>query len=264
MRPVFAIVLRQLYLMKGSVARLVPIFAWAMLDIVLWGFITRYLSSVTGEVNFVSIMLGGALLWNFLNRAMQGLTLAFFEDVWSRNFINIFTAPITIAHYLGGLVLTSLTTTLLALLVMCAMAWAAFGFTLAVYGAMALPFVLVLFLFGIALGFLGCALVMRFGPAAEWFVWATIAVLSPFAGVFYPIDVLPGWMQALAYALPPAHVFTGLRAVVEHGTLPWQPLGIAAGLALFYIGLAYAVFIGAYRRAVRTGLIARYSAETVG
>ena len=45
-RRVAAILLRQFYLLRGSPQRIVPLFAWAAIDIVLWGFITRYLNSV--------------------------------------------------------------------------------------------------------------------------------------------------------------------------------------------------------------------------
>ena len=82
-------------------------FAWVAIDIVLWGFITRYLNSVShGGFNFVPALLGAVLLWDFLTRVMQGVTMAFFEDVWSRNFLNFFATPLRISEYLAGLVIT--------------------------------------------------------------------------------------------------------------------------------------------------------------
>ncbi len=82
--------LRQFYLLRGSPARILPLFAWVAIDMVLWGFITRYLNSVArAGFNFVPALLGAVLLWDFFSRVMQGVTTAFFEDVWSRNFLNI-------------------------------------------------------------------------------------------------------------------------------------------------------------------------------
>jgi ABC-2 type transport system permease protein len=84
-------VLRIVYLYRGSPQRVFPIFIWVAVDILLWGFLTRYLNSVSrAEVNFVPALLGAVLLWDFLARVMQGVTMAFFEDVWTRNFLNIF------------------------------------------------------------------------------------------------------------------------------------------------------------------------------
>ena len=70
-RRVFAVVLRQFYLIRGSFSRVVPLFAWVTIDIVLWGFITKYLNSVTASgFNFVPVLLGAVLLWDFFIRVM--------------------------------------------------------------------------------------------------------------------------------------------------------------------------------------------------
>jgi len=103
-RPIAAIVLRQIYLLRGSPVRVFPMVTWVAIDIVLWGFITRYLNSVAGSgVNFVPTLLGGVLLWDFCTRIMQGVSTAFLEDVWSRNFLNLFASPLSISEYMGRL-----------------------------------------------------------------------------------------------------------------------------------------------------------------
>jgi ABC-2 type transport system permease protein len=263
-KRVAAILLRQYYLLRGSASRVVPLFAWVAVDIVLWGFITRYLNSVAhAGFNFVPALLGAVLLWDFLTRVMQGVTMAFFEDVWSRNFLNIFATPLSIREYLTGLVISSVATSAVGLVVMIIIATLAFGLSFFVYGLMFVPFLLILFLSGIALGIFGCALVLRLGPAAEWFVWPIPALVSPFAGVFYPLSTLPGWMRAISHVLPPSYVFEGMRALAAHQRFSSGPLAVGSGLAVLYVLLAGWVFTHVYRRAVRTGLIARYSAETV-
>jgi ABC-2 type transport system permease protein len=259
-----AIVIRQFYLLRGSPARVLPLFAWVAVDIVLWGLISRYLNTISAAgFNFVPALLGAVLLWDFLVRVMHGVTMAFLEDVWSRNFLNIFATPLSTAEYLAGLVITSIGTSLVGLAVMLALAGALFGLSFLIYGSMLVPFLAVLFLFGIALGILASALVLRFGPASEWFVWPIPALLSPFAGVFYPISVLPQWMQYVAHALPPSYVFEGMRNVVAHRAVSTGALGWGACLAAASVLVAGRVFTAVYRHAVRTGLVARYSAETV-
>src|ERR1700683_4200591 len=105
-RHIAAVFLRQYYLMKGSLSRMLPLFAWVAIDMVLWGFITRYLNSITTSgINFVPTFLGAVLLWDFFTRVMQGVTMTFFEDVWTRNFLNIFATPLLISEYITGLVL---------------------------------------------------------------------------------------------------------------------------------------------------------------
>ena len=259
-----AIFLRQLYLLRGSLARVLPLFAWITVDIVLWGFITRYLNTVAAPgANFVPALLGAVLLWDFFARVMHGVTTAFLEDVWARNFLNFFASPLNISEYLAGLVLSSVATSTVGLFVMLLPASFVFGLSFASYGLLLLPFLLVLFLFGIALGVVGAAVVLRFGPASEWFVWPLPALVSPFAGVFYPLSTLPLWMRGVGYALPPSYVFEGMRAVVAGGAAAWAPLGWGVLLALLYVLLACWLFVRVHGHVVRTGLLARYSAETV-
>lgn len=260
----FAITLRQYYLIRGSLTRVFPLFVWVAIDIILWGFITRYLNTVTTTgFNLVPALLGAVLLWDFQTRVMQGVTMAFFEDVWSRNFLNIFATPLTITEYLAGLVISSIATSAVGLIIMLLVATIVFGLSLFAYGVMLVPFLLVLFLFGIALGILGASVVLRLGPSAEWFVWPIPAIVSPFVGVFYPVATLPRWMQYVAHCLPPSYVFEGMREIVSGRQAPGMMLLLGASLAVLYILLACWFFTYVYRKAVRTGLIARYSAESV-
>ena len=147
---------------------------------------------------------------------------------------------------------------------MVVLATAAFGLSFFAYGVMLVPFLLMLFLFGIALGIFGAAVVLRWGPAAEWLIWPIPALLSPLACVFYPLSALPSWLQWVARLVPPSYVFEGMRQVVEGGGASLASMLICTALTLFTLLLACRAFLGVYHHAVRTGLIARYSAETVG
>ena len=265
LRPIAGVVLRQVYLLKGSPVRLFPMITWVAIDIVLWGFITRYLNSIEGHgMNFVPTLLGAVLLWDFCTRIMQGVSTAFLEDVWSRNFLNLFASPLSIAEYVAGLVLTSILTSSLGLVVMLLLATLVFGLQFFAMGAALAAFLLILFTFGVTLGILGTAIVLRHGPASEWLLWPIPALLAPFAAVFYPLSTLPGWMQAIAHCLPPAYVFEGMRAILAGRPLPLDGLGVGAVLALAGLLLSGWVYGRVYRHAVRTGLLARYSAEGAG
>ena len=263
-RAVAGILLRQAYLIRGSPVRVLPMFAWVAIDIILWGFITRYLNSVSGSgINFVSTLLGAVLLWDLFTRIMQGITTAFLEDVWSRNFLNLFATPLSIAEYVTGLVLTSLAASTLGMIAMLVLAVPFFGLSFFSIGALLVPFLLVLFCFGIALGIFASALVLRLGPASEWLVWPMPALLSPFACVFYPLTVLPPPMRAVALLIPPSYVFEGMRAVLAGRAFAPSGLAVGALLAVGYVLLAGYFFSRVQRYAVRSGLLARYSAESV-
>jgi ABC-2 type transport system permease protein len=264
LRRAYAVVLRHLYLMRGNPVRVVPLFAWVCIDIILWGFITRYFNTmVSTKVDLVPVLLGAVLLWEFFTRVMHGVTTAFFEDVWSRNFLNFFASPLTIAEYLSGLIMSSVLTSAIGLLAMILLASAVFGLSFAIYGPAIFAFLLILFLFGVALGVLGCAVVLRLGPAAEWLIWPIPALITPFVGVFYPISTLPAWMQYVSRAFPPSYVFEGMRGILSGNGFSASTLAISAVLVSIDIILTSLFFVHVYKYSVRTGLIARYSAETV-
>lgn len=262
LRPTAAIVLRQLYLLRQSPVRVFGLVVWVTIDIVLWGFITRYLNSVSGSgVNFVPTLLGAVLLWDFTERIMQGVSTAFLEDVWSRNFLNLFSSPLSITEYITGLVLTSVLTSSLGLITMLVVATTVFHLQFFSLGVSLAAFISVLFVFGITLGIVATSIVLRFGPAAEWLLWPMPALLSPFAAVFYPLTILPGWMQVVARALPPSYVFEGMRGLLAGMPFPGMLLSEGAAVAVVELLAAAYLYALVYRRAVRTGLLARYSAE---
>ncbi|MCL1979842.1 MAG: ABC transporter permease [Proteobacteria bacterium] len=260
----FAITLRHLYLLRGSVSRIVPVFAWVTIDMILWGFITRYLHTISLPGSDVgTALLAAVVCWGFFGRVMHGVNMAFFEDVWSRNFLNLFTTPLSITEYIAGLAASSVLTSLVALSVLLTMSSWLFDLSLLTHGPAMAILLLTLFLFGIALGIASCTLALRFGPPAEWFIWPIPAIIAPFVGVFYPISILPGWMQGVGRCLPPTSAFAHLRALVTGTGVPLVSTLPALGLALAWLILAGLLFCGVYRSVMRSGLIARYSAEHI-
>ena len=143
MRRSLAVVLRQFFLLRGSVARIMPLFVWVMVDMVLWGFMTKYLNRVSSPgFDFVPALLGAVLLWDFLIRVMQGVTIAFFEDVWSRNLLNLFASPLTVWEWAVGLVALGLLKNVITLAVGAGALWMLYRLNIFQVGWVILPFVL--------------------------------------------------------------------------------------------------------------------------
>jgi ABC-2 type transport system permease protein len=153
-------------------------------------------------------------------------------------------------------------TSIVGLVIMMVLAMGVFGLSFFAYGLALMPFILIIFLFGIALGILGCALLLRLGPSGEWLIWPIPAVISPFSAVFYPLSTLPLWMQGIGHAIPTTYVFESIRSITTGGTASWISLATGTGLAIFYIILACLIFLRVHRKAIMSGAIARYSAES--
>ncbi|MBI2611048.1 ABC transporter permease [Candidatus Kaiserbacteria bacterium] len=264
LKRMYAIIVRQTYLYRDNPSRFFQMFSWMLIDLVLWGFLSEYLFDI-GNTSFsiALALLGAVLLWGFLNRVHQGVMMAFLEDSWSRNFLNIFATPLKLSEYVGGFVVSTIVTSVVVFVVVAFLAFLFFGFSIFILGVSLVPFLLILFLFGVSLGILAAAIVLRLGPSAEWFTWPIAAVLGPVVGVFYPVSTLPSWMQAIAYLLPPTYVFEGMRSVLIGGTFGFQDVVVGMSLVVVYALGAYGVFAWVYRTVIRNGQIARYTAESL-
>jgi ABC-2 type transport system permease protein len=262
-----AVFVRQLFLYKGNPTRVVSIFLWLVIDIIQWGFITKYLGTLgTATFSFVTVILGAIILWEFMARVQQGIMMAFLEDIWTQNFINFFASPLRVREYLSGLVLTSIVSSVAGFVVMVAIAGMVFGYNVLALGAMIIPFMFVLLLFGISMGLFVSAVVFRLGPSAEWLGWPIPLVLSLFAGVYYPISTLPPVLRIIARIVPPSYVFESLRIIFSGGGYPpglVTNLLIGGALSIIYLLMASRFFVVIYRKNLVSGAIARFNAEAL-
>lgn len=261
---IWAIVLRQFYLIRSNYMRIISIFLWITVDILLWGFLTRYLNYINKEgIDFIKLLLGAVLFWIFFNRIMYGVTMGFLEDVWARNFFNLFCSPITIKEYLWGLVLSSLIIGSFTFFITSLIASTMFKLSLFVYRVIFFYALFSLFVFGTALGILAISIMLRFGPSAEWVIWPLPAIISPFSGIFYPVSILPRWMKIVSKVLPPSYVFESLRGMILSGTVDYLNLFWGLVIAFIYLVFFCLIFYLTYNHCLKIGSIARYSAENI-
>ncbi|MBA2663159.1 MAG: ABC transporter permease [Bradymonadaceae bacterium] len=260
MNRVSALVLRYMYLYRRSLARLGEVFFWPVMELLVWGFLTMYLESEDVGMT-VSYLLGAIILWDVLYRAQMAISLSFTEEIWVRNLLNLFVAPlrtfeIPLATASVGVIRALVSLTLLSVL-----AAVLYAFDITAVGFALVPFVASLLLFGWAVGLVTMALVLRFGQAAEALVWGVPFLIQPFSAVFYPVSILPVWLQPLAWSLPSTYVFEGMRAALASGVLDGSLLAMAFVLNVVYLILG-TLFLGLTLKTVREkGYLSRIGME---
>ena len=234
-----ALVARHLYLYRRSLPRIMEIFYWPFLDLVIWGFITLYLATYQAHVpEFVTFFLGALILWDMLFRSQQGITISFLEELWARNLMNLFASPLTPGEFLTATIVMSIFKVTCVSVVMGICAWLFYGYNVLVIGLWLFPFVLNLVVTGWVIGVLTTSLIMRFGQEAEVLAWSMVFLFQPISCVFYPLAILPGWLQAVAWANPAAHVFEGMRLVLNGSASPIPHMIWATGLnGLFLLAM---------------------------
>ena len=258
-----ALVLRYTYLYTRTPVRLVELLFWPLVHLLVWGYLTVFLQRHTGDAfpYEITFLIGAVILWDVLFRAQQGVAIFFLEDVWSRNLLNIFAAPVTTADYLGstyvvGLMRAGVTSTILGVLSVLL-----YSFNVLELQWYLIPFVINLLVFGWALGMISTALIVRWGPAAETLAWATPFFIQPFAAVFYPVEGLPPAMQLFSKALPCSYIFEGMREVLKEGTLPMRDLVLSSALNLLYLAGAGVLFVRVLKTARDKGLLTKFASQ---
>nr|HID58389.1 ABC transporter permease [Desulfobacterales bacterium] len=255
-KRIFAITLRHAYLYRRSLPRLLEIFYWPTLDLILWGFVTLYLQrSSVGLPKYVSFFLGALILWDILFRSQQGISVSFLEDMWSRNLVNIFVSPLRLSEYIIGLIVLSILKVVIAFSVMSCLAGLFYSFSIFKVGIGLIPLILNLVATGWGIGIFTIGLILRFGQETEVLAWAVGFLIMPFSAVFYPVDVLPPVLQKIAQFIPSAHVFEGMRSIINNAEFPTDHLLWASSLNCIFIFSAVWFFAAIYRIALRRGII---------
>ena len=252
---VAAMVTRYLYLLRSSWPRVLDLLYWPAVQMVTWGFIQTYVSqaAISGPPSRGAVaagtLIGAMLLWDMLFRGQLGFSASFLEEMWSHNVGNLLMSPLRPLEFVAALMIMSLIRLALGVIPVTLLAVWFFGFNLWGLGLALGAFFVNLILTSWSVGLFVCGLLLRQGLGAENLAWTIMFVLLPLACVYYPVGVLPGWLQPLAWALPPTYVFEGLRALlIDHvfrGELMLEALAIngvliAAATAAFFWLLASA------------------------
>jgi ABC-2 type transport system permease protein len=255
-RRIGAMVLRHLYVLRGSWPRLLELAYWPTMQMIIWGFITLFLSTNSSYVaHAFGVLLSGVLLWDVLFRGQLGFTLSFMEEMWSRNLANLFVSPLRPIEHVLSLILMSLIRTLVGILPAALLAIPLYHYSIFGLGLPLVGFFFNLLVMSWAMGLPITALILRFGQGAENLAWFLIFLLAPVSAVYYPVGVLPGWLQPVAWALPSTYVFEGMRSVLVDKHFRADLMLGATALNVVYIAIGVFVYLAVFRMARRHGLL---------
>ncbi len=250
MRRVGAMIERYFYLLKGSWPRVIELAYWPTMQIVLWGFLSEYLVAHSSYLAQASgVLLAAALLWDVMFRGQLGVSVVFFEELYSRNLGHLFASPLRPYELAGALFAISLLRTLIGSGMAALFAFWFYHFPIWQMGFMLVAFFLNLIVMGWSIGLVVAGLVLRYGLGAENLAWAAIFAIAPLSGIYYPISVLPAPLQLIAHMLPAAYVFTAMRGLLFQHVFLGRPLALAAGLNVIYLALGLAVFLRTFHDA---------------
>ena len=253
---VYGLSLRHFYLIKSSFPRILDLIYWPSIQIFLWGFISKFFTlSSSYYNNTVGVILSAAILYDFLFRSSISYNMMFLEEIWSRNFTNLFISPIKIKEIIAALTLTAIVRTLIGMVPAALLAIPLFGVSIFKIGLPLILLLLSLYIFGITLGLLVTSGLIRFGPSFENIAWASLFFLAPLGCIYYPVEILPGWLQIIANILPLVHIFEEMRNILINDIISYNKIILAITISIFYFIIGVTIFYISYAGAKIRGTL---------
>ena len=251
---IYGLYLRHFFLIRSSFPRILDLIYWPSIQIILWGFISKFFSTYSDYYNnTVGVILTCAILYDFLFRSSISFNMLFLEEIWSRNFTNLFIAPIKISEIIISLIFTALVRTLIGLVPAILLTSPLFGISILNLGIPLLFLFLSLYIFGITLGLMVSAGLLRFGPSFENISWSSLFLLAPLGCIYYPIEILPKFFQNLALALPLVYIFEEARNILVNNIVDYEKILYAFYLNAMYLIIGILLFYYSFSEARKKG-----------
>ena len=243
LNKMYGLFLRHFYLIKSSLPRVLDLIYWPTIQIILWGFISKFFSIYSDYYNnTLGIILTCAILYDILFRSSISFNMLFLEEIWSRNFTNLFITPIKKSEIITSLTITAIIRTLIGLVPVSLFAIPLFGVSIYEIGFILFALLINLHIFGITLGIFVSSGLIRYGPAFENIAWATLFLLAPLGCIYYPIEILPDWLQSIAKSLPLVYIFEEVRNILIYQTYSVINIFKATMIPFFTFQLQYLYF----------------------
>lgn len=255
---VWAIILEHLYTWRRNYNRIIDSFWWPFLDLITWGLTSTYLSqSYDLTENIVAILLGGIILWYFVQQAQRDVSVTLLDEAWNRNFVNIFTTPLRLREFLLAALILGGIKLIATMLVLTSISYFFYRFNIFSLGIFLVPAILNLIIVGWWIGFIVDGLILKYGYRVESLAWSFVFIIYPFSAVMYPVSSLPDWAQAVASVLPTSYIFENMRLILFSGTfsLPYILVGTAWNIVYLTGSLLFVKFM--FTQALRSGRLVK-------
>lgn len=213
LRNIRAILLQEFYVTKGSFEVIFDVFVFSLASIVVYGFISRYLASGS-NVEIGQNLLIAVIFWEVVRITQYSTSLSSMWNVWSHNLSNMFIAPIKTSEYITAHIISATSKAALVMILALLLSPVVFHLNILSLGLFPIIFSFInMVIFAIAIGLVLIGLVFQYGTKIQALTWGLIFMIQPFCAVFFPVNILPTFMQVIAHCFPITYFFEWLRAL---------------------------------------------------
>ena len=253
-RRSWAVFLRYFYIF-ATLDQISDLLYWPAIDIALWGLTTTWIQHHQDSVpNIALVIMTGLVFWQIVWRGNYEISVNLLQEFWNRNLVNLFSTPLRLIEWIGGVLLLSFTKVLVALSFGSLLVYLLYTLNVFSIGWAFLPFAALLMMSGWMIGFLGAAVVIYWGQRFQMLAWMTAYIFAPLSAVYYPVSALPSFLQPVALSLPMTHIFEGMRSVLRGSPFPWDAFVLSLGLNIVYLIFSIALFAFSFEKSRSKGL----------
>ena len=258
------VVERNWYLVKRYIWWDVAFFFWTVANTLTIVYIAKGIEAAGGKIDVdrtTTILLIGAVIWAYLGIIFEILTETVAWERWEGTIEYTFMAPLARPVHLAGMGLFSVAYGVVRAVLLFGIVAALFDLELPQANFWSAVVVLAIASISfVGIGMMTAVLPLISPEKGVQLGFIAQGVLLVVSGVYYPVDVLPGWMQALAVISPATYALDGIRAAILDGagvSAVWDdiwPLIIIGSVA---VPLGLEVFRRGERHAKRHGKLKR-------
>lgn len=250
----YAFSLRHIYPLKRDFDLLSDMIYWPIIDVILWGITSQWLSGSSGASNLVTSILIGLILWIVIWRAQSEVSRNLIEEIWNNNLVNLFSSPLSLKEWIVGVLMLSVVKTIITISILITLSFGLYAVNIFTIGWWIIPFFLGAVMTGWWVGFISAGIVIRWGPKVQTVVWTLPGILLPFSVVYFPLASLPTLLQPISRVIPTTYIFEAMRSVLTTGTTDWRLIAFSFGLNCIYLALALWWFLRSFKASLALGL----------
>lgn len=248
-----AIILQELYITKHSIEVIVDLFYFSLITVVVWGLISIYLSGGKNAIA-AQYLLVGMILWEIIRVVQYSISVGALWNTWSRNLSNMFITPLSVKEYLTASLISAILKALLTFIVISFISSIVFSFNILEMGLLNLIIYFInLTIFAWAVGLIILAFIFRYGTRIQALAWGIIFIFQPLSASFFPVKILPEFLQKISFFIPATHVFEGTRANLINPPTNWGQVGIMILENIVYAIIGLWFFNKMFNKSKETG-----------
>lgn len=249
-----ALALRHLYPVIRDFDLLSDMVYWPIIDTVLWGVTSQWISESSGNNKVVMTILLGLVLWTVIWRSQAEVSRNLLDEIWNRNLVNIFSTPLTLKEWVTTVLLLSVLKTFITLVFLVPVMYFLYSVNVFELGWWLLVFFLGTAITGWWVGFISAGIVLKYGMKVQTIIWTLPGILLPFSAIYFPVAKLPALLQPISLLIPTTYILESMRSLLGGNGVDLSMIAISFALNFFWLAMCVWFFVRSFAYSKNLGL----------